>query len=167
MRCRIPHRTSRGWDASRHVASMGQWEVQIKADDGRAEPIRWKSCLIPLMHGFELVCFRCGMPAAVVSFLLRTLLIDCSVAYLLHAVTRFPDANSHSCRMLQAHECAVGYHAVPFVAGMRPGALRQLGSARSRFKRPGRRTVGVQHGVRKRCRSSLVCDFFCRRRFPP
>ena len=43
-----------------------------------------------------------------------------------------------------AHECAMGYHAAPFVAGMRPGALRQLGSARSRFKR----TVGVQHGVR-------------------
>jgi hypothetical protein len=35
-----------------------------------------------------------------------------------------------------------------YVAGMRPGALRPLGSARSRFKR----TVGVQHGVRKRCR---------------
>jgi hypothetical protein len=36
---------------------------------------------------------------------------------------------------------------------MGPGALRQLGSARSRFKR----TVGVQHGVRKRrCRSCAI-----------
>ncbi len=31
------------------VASMGQREVQIQADGGRAEPIYWKSCLIPLM----------------------------------------------------------------------------------------------------------------------
>ena len=57
-----------------------------------------------------------------------------------------------------AHECAVGCHAAPFVAGMRPGALRQLGSARSSFKR----TVGVQPETMQ-----IVCDFsaaddFCR-----
>ncbi len=70
------YRTFHGWDASRRTASMGQCEVQIQADGRRAEPIHWKSpCLIgtaitgmitgPLMHGFELARFRCGMPAAV------------------------------------------------------------------------------------------------------
>jgi hypothetical protein len=39
-----------------------------------------------------------------------------------------------------AHACAVGYHAAPLVAGVRSDALRQSGSARSRFKR----TVGVR-----------------------
>ena len=34
-----------------------------------------------------------------------------------------------------AREFAVGYHAAPFVAGLRAGAWRQWGSARSRFKR--------------------------------
>ena len=28
---------------------MGQREVQIQADSARAEPVHWKSCLIPLM----------------------------------------------------------------------------------------------------------------------
>ena len=97
MRRRILYCTFRGWDASRRIASMGQCEVQIQADGGRAEPIHWTSCLIPRMRGFELVWFRCGIPAVVVSFLL----IDCLVDYLLHAVTRFPDANSHSRRMLR------------------------------------------------------------------
>jgi hypothetical protein len=41
------------------------------------------------------------------------------------------------------HEYAVVVHAKPFVAGMRAGAVRQWGSAKSRLKR----TVGVQHGV--------------------
>ena len=95
MRRGILYRTVRGWDASRRIAPMGQCEVQIQADVGRAEPIHWKSCLIPLMHGFELVWFRCGIPAVVVSFLL----IDCLDDLFLHAVIRFPDVNSHSCRM--------------------------------------------------------------------
>ena len=38
------------------------------------------------------------------------------------------------------HACAVEYHTARFVAGMRADALRQWGSARSRFKR----TVGVR-----------------------
>ncbi len=77
----IPYRTFRGWDASpgRRIASMGQCEVQIKADGARAEQTHWKLCLIPLMHGFELaVCFRCGMPAAQVA--VSFLLINCLVA---------------------------------------------------------------------------------------
>jgi hypothetical protein len=45
----IPCSTVRRWDPSRRVASMGQREVQIQADGARAEPIQWKSCLIPLM----------------------------------------------------------------------------------------------------------------------
>ena len=49
MRREIPCRTFRGWDASQRIASMGQCEVQIQADGARAEPIHWKSCLIPLM----------------------------------------------------------------------------------------------------------------------
>ena len=65
MRRGIPYRTLRGWDASRRIASMGQCEVQIQADGRRAEPIHWKSCLIPLMHEFELVRSRYGMPAVV------------------------------------------------------------------------------------------------------
>ena len=65
MRRGIPYRTFRGWDASRRIASMGQCEVQIQADGRRAEPIHWKSCLIPLMHEFELVRSRYGMPAVV------------------------------------------------------------------------------------------------------
>jgi hypothetical protein len=32
--------------------------------------------LIPLMHGLELVCFRCGIPAVDVSFLLIDCLVD-------------------------------------------------------------------------------------------
>ena len=76
MRRVIPCRTFRSWDASRRGASIGQREVQIQADGGRAEPIHWKSCLIPRMHGFELACFRCGIPAAVVSFLLIDCLVD-------------------------------------------------------------------------------------------
>ena len=44
-----------------------------------------------------------------------------------------------------AHECAVGYHAARFVAGMRPGAFN--GAAR---RLELKRTVGAQHGVRKR-----------------
>ena len=75
MRREISSRTIRGWDVSQRIASMGQCEVQIQADGGRAETVHWKSCLIPLMHGLELVCSRCGIPAAVVSFLL----IDCLV----------------------------------------------------------------------------------------
>ena len=51
------------------------------------------------MHGFELVWFRCGIPAVVVSFLL----IDCLDDLFLHAVIRFPDVNSHSCRMLHTN----------------------------------------------------------------
>ncbi len=41
---------------------MGQREVQIQADGGRAELAHWKSYLIPLMHELELVsgCFRYG-----------------------------------------------------------------------------------------------------------
>jgi hypothetical protein len=37
-------------------------------------------------------------------------------------------------------------------SGLSRSQRRQLGSARSRFKR----TVGVQHGVRKRCRSCAI-----------
>jgi hypothetical protein len=55
---------------------MGQREVQIQADGGRAEPIQWKADLIPLLHGFVFVCCRCGMPAVVVSFLLIDCLVD-------------------------------------------------------------------------------------------
>ena len=40
MRREISCRTFRAWDASRRIASMGQCEVQIQADGGRAEPIR-------------------------------------------------------------------------------------------------------------------------------
>jgi hypothetical protein len=69
-------RTFGDCDASRRIASMGQCEVQIQADGGRAEPIHWKWCLIPRMHGFELACFRCGIPAAVASFLLIDCLVD-------------------------------------------------------------------------------------------
>ncbi len=56
-------------DALRQLGSAAQCEVQIQADGGRAEPNHWKSRLIPLMHGIELVCVRCGIPAVVVSFL--------------------------------------------------------------------------------------------------
>jgi hypothetical protein len=41
--------------------------------------------------------------AAAYQLLLLFLLIDCLVDYLLHALTRFPDANSHSCRMLRTN----------------------------------------------------------------
>ena len=142
MRRGILYRTVRGWDASRRIAPMGQCEVQIQADVGRAEPIHWKSCLIPLMHGFELVWFRCGIPAVVVSFLL----IDCLDDLFLHAVIRFPDVNSHSCRMSRTnapsdtmpHDSWLGCD--PARCGN--GAVRGLEL---------KRTVGAQHGVRKRC----------------
>ena len=142
MRRGIPYRTVCGWDASRRIAPMGQCEVQIQADVGRAEPIHWKSCLIPLMHGFELVWFRCGIPAVVVSFLL----IDCLDDLFLHAVIRFPDVNSHSCRMSRTnapsdtmpHDSWLGCD--PARCGN--GAVRGLEL---------KRTVGAQHGVRKRC----------------
>jgi hypothetical protein len=113
----VPYRAFRGWDASgRRIAPMGQCEVQIQADaGGRAEPLHWKSCLIPLAHGFELVCFRCGIPAVVVSFLL----IDCLVDYLLHAVVSHKLNSISGCKLSfvsdVAHECAVRYHAAPFV----------------------------------------------------
>ena len=54
LRRGIPCRpTVRGWDPSRRVASIGQREFQIQADSARAEtataePVQWKSCLIPL-----------------------------------------------------------------------------------------------------------------------
>ena len=53
MRRGIPCCTVRGWDPSRRVASIGQREFQIQADSARAEtataePVQWKSCLIPL-----------------------------------------------------------------------------------------------------------------------
>ncbi len=76
MRRGIPCRTFRGWHATRRVASIGQREVQIQADGRRAERVHWKSCLIPRMHAFELVYFRCGMPAVVVSILLIDFLVD-------------------------------------------------------------------------------------------
>ncbi len=108
MRRGIPCCTVRAWDSSRRVASIGQCEDQIQADGARAEPIQWKSCLIPLMAWvrtrlFPLICV--GSRA----------------------------------------ECAVGYHAARFVAGMRPGAFN--GAAR---RLELKRTVGAQHGVRKR-----------------
>ncbi len=40
-----------------------------------------------------------------------------------------------------AHECAVGYHAARFVDGMRPGAFRQWGSARSGIEADGGRAA--------------------------
>ncbi len=106
------------WDASRRIASMGQCEVQIQADGGRAERIHWKSCLIPRMHGFELVCFRCGIPAVVVSFLL----IDCLVDKLATCCN-----STSGCKLSfvsdVAHECAVcrtfrGWHATRRVASI-------------------------------------------------
>ena len=54
-----------------------------------------------------------------------------------------------------ALECAVGYHAAPFVDGMRAGTLPQWGGVRARLER----TVGV----RNRCGLRAM---FCRRRFP-
>jgi hypothetical protein len=44
------------------VASMVQREVQIQADGARAEPIQWRSCLIPLMARAQLG-FQEGPPA--------------------------------------------------------------------------------------------------------
>ncbi len=65
----MPRRSWLGSEPAR--ASMGQREVLIQADGARAEPIKRKSCLIPLMAwariGFSF-CFRCGMPAVVGSF---------------------------------------------------------------------------------------------------
>jgi hypothetical protein len=64
------------------------------------------------------------------------------------------------------HECAVGYHAGPFVAGMRPGALRQLGAQREpevQIQADGGRAAW-RHGAET---MQIVCDFsaadgFCR-----
>ncbi len=70
----VMHACAVGYHTARFVAGMRadalrQWgsatEVQIQADGGRAERVHWKSCLISPMHGFELVCFRCGIPAVV------------------------------------------------------------------------------------------------------
>jgi hypothetical protein len=74
-----------GCHTARSVAGMRadalrQWgsaRSRFKRTVGvRRAPFHWKSCLIPLIHGLELVlvCFRCGIPAAVVSFLL----VDCT-----------------------------------------------------------------------------------------
>ncbi len=141
MRRGIPYRAFCGWDASRRIAPMGQCGVQIQAGGGRAEPIHWKSCLVPLIHGLELVCSRCGIPAVVVSFLL----IDCLVDYLLHAVTRLPDANSHSCRMLRTN---APRDIMPHLSylGCEPARCGHWAARVLEFKR----TVGVPHGVRKR-----------------
>jgi hypothetical protein len=60
-------------------------------------------------------------------------------------MVQFPDVNCPESFVSDvAHACAVGYavgyYAAPLVAVMRADALRQWGSARSRFKR----TVGVR-----------------------
>ena len=74
--------------------------------------------------------FRPGGPAFVV---LLALIVDCSC----HGSISGRELSSLSDVV---HACAVGYHTARFVAGMRADALRQWGSARSRFKR----TVGVR-----------------------
>ncbi len=48
----------------------------------------------------RLVCFRCGILVSCCCFVLT----DCLVDYLLHAVTRFPDANEFSFVSDVAHE---------------------------------------------------------------
>jgi hypothetical protein len=63
--CAVEYHTARFVTGMRADALMGQCKFQIQADGRRAKPIHWKSCLIPLMHGYELVCFRCGIPAVV------------------------------------------------------------------------------------------------------
>ena len=57
-------------DALRTCTSMGQCEVQIQADGGRAEPIHWESCLIPLMAWVRTRLFPLQDAAVVASFLL-------------------------------------------------------------------------------------------------
>ena len=60
-----------------------------------------------------------------------------------------PDVHELSFVSDASHERTVGYHAAPFVAGMRPGALRQWGrSARSRFKRTVACSMARPPGVR-------------------
>ncbi len=76
----IPHLSWLGCEPT-HCAPMGQCEVQIQVDGGRHWAVRSQftgnhECLIPRMHGSELVCFRCGMPAAGVSILLIECLVD-------------------------------------------------------------------------------------------
>ncbi len=61
----------RQWGSAR-----SRFKRTVGACGANSVEIVFDSCLIPRMHGFELVCFRCGIPAVVVSFLLIDCLVD-------------------------------------------------------------------------------------------
>ncbi len=73
--------------------------------------------------------------------LFRFLPIDCLVDELLRAVTRFPDANSHSCRMLRTN---APWDTMPHLSWLECDPARCVNWA-------------AQHGVRKRRR---LCAIF-------
>ena len=50
MRRGIPCRTFRGWNATQRVASIGQREVQIQADGGRAA---WRAEAMQIVRDFS------------------------------------------------------------------------------------------------------------------
>jgi hypothetical protein len=81
----VAHACAVGYHTARFVAgiradALRQWgsaRSRFKRTVGvRSEFTGNHECLIPRMHAFELVCFRCGIPAAVVSFLLIDCLVD-------------------------------------------------------------------------------------------
>ena len=66
MRRGIRCRTFRGWDATRRVASIGQREVQIQADGGRAA-WRAETIMMQIVHDFSAAAgssFRASADAA-------------------------------------------------------------------------------------------------------